>query len=289
VKRTLTEDSSGISPSRRSGTLGLPNALCEIGVIILEMWRTAAALLGLTVSVLAMAMPMATAAASEAPQPIKVRVHLEQDRVVAGQPIKGSVVFTNTTRKAITVDQCATDGWLAVGLSGRVDSHPFGHFLVGCPPSVRLHPGPNRFQVHVITTYASCVQPQPDGSSSPTPLDPWCSVAGPPPLPAGRYVTKVDVVGLTGLTQAPNRIVIHLSSPKNPPRLAPCADVAGAPLPTVAVPNVVGMESGVAAAVLAKLCLNAGYASPVANSVMSEVPTAGSKVAEHSTVTLTTR
>jgi hypothetical protein len=278
-----------VSPNRTVGTPGLPNAFCGIGVIIREMWKSAGALLGLTVSVLASAMPMVLTAASGTPRLIQVRVHLEQDRVVAGQSIKGSVVFTNTTRSAITVDQCATNGWLAVGLSGKVDSHPFAHFVVGCPPSVRLHPGPNRFPVQVITTYASCVQPQPDGSTSPTPLDPWCSVAGPPPLPAGRYVTKVDVVGLSGLTQAPNRIVIHLTSPRNPPPLAPCADVSGSALPSVTVPNVVGVDSGVAAAVLAKACLNAGYASPVGNSVTSEAPIAGSKVAEHSTVVLTTR
>ena len=157
------------------------------------------------------------------------------------------------------------------------------------PTECPAPPGPNRFPVKVITTYASCVQPQPDGSSSPTPLDPWCSVAGPPPLPAGRYVTKIDVVGLTGLTQTSNRIVVHLRPSKNPPRLAPCADVSGAPAPIVTVPNVVGMESGVAAAVLAKACLNVGYASPVGNSVTSEAPFAGSKVAQHSTVTLATR
>ena len=131
-----------VAPNRRSGIPALPK-LSAIGVIIVGMRKSAGALLGLTVSVLAMAMPMEAAAASgPSSQPIKVRVHLEQDRVIAGQPIIGVVVFTNTTRKAITVDQCATDGWLAVGLSGKVDSYPFGHFLIGCPPSVRLHPAP---------------------------------------------------------------------------------------------------------------------------------------------------
>jgi len=114
-------------------------------------------------------------------------------------------------------------------------------------------------------------------------------VAGLPPLPAGSYVTKVDVVGLGGLTQAPNRVVVHLSPPKNPPRLAPCADQPGSPPAPVTVPDVVGASSLGAALVLARACLNAGYASPAGSPVISETPIAGSKVPEHSTVTLTTR
>jgi hypothetical protein len=41
--------------------------------------------------------------------------------------------------------------------------------------------------------------------------------------------------------------------------------------------------------VLAKACLNAVYANPVGSPVTAESPAAGSKVAEHSNVTLTTR
>ena len=48
------------------------------------------------------------------------------------------------------------------------------------------------------------------------------------------------------------------------------------------------MTSPAAASVLAKVCLNAGYASPVGSWVISETPAAGSTVAEHSTVSLTT-
>lgn len=57
----------------------------------------------------------------------------------------------------------------------------------------------------------------------------------------------------------------------------------------VTAPNVVGMNSLAAASKLATVCLNAGYASPVGSRVASQSPIAGSKVAEHSTVTLTTR
>jgi hypothetical protein len=114
-------------------------------------------------------------------------------------------------------------------------------------------------------------------------------VAGPPPLPAGRYATRVDVVGLSGLTGTPNRVVVHLQRPAHPPRLAPCADEPGTRPPPVTVPDVVGANSLAAASVLAKACLNAFYANPVGSPVIAETPPAGAKVAEHSSVTLTTR
>jgi hypothetical protein len=229
------------------------------------------------------------AIAASPSQPVKVRVVLAQHRVVAGHPIKGTVIFTNTTGKRIVVDTCAENGWLEVGLSGRVDSYPFGSTLIACEPTVRLVPGANRFPVTIITSYAGCIQPQPAGGSSSTSSMPTCTVGGPPPLPAGSYHTKVHIVGLTGLTHVQNRVVVNLSTPKNPPRLAPCADQPGkSPVP-VTLPNVVGASSLGAALVLAKACLNAVYANPVGTLVISEAPVAGSKVPEHSTVTLTTR
>ena len=222
---------------------------------------------------------------------IKVHLSLAQHRVVAGQPIKGTVVLINTTTKERTVNTCAKDGWLAVGLSGHVNSYPFGSFEVKCAPSVRLAPGANRFPVTVLTTYAECSQPQP-GDSSVTP-EPICTVSdghvGPPLLPAGRYSTEVHLVGLGGLTNTPNRVVVHLEAPAKPPALAPCAVTPGTVPMKVTVPDVVGYSSSLAALALAKACLNASYADPVGTSVISESPAANSKVPEHSTVTLTTR
>jgi hypothetical protein len=224
--------------------------------------------------------------------PIKVHVSLLTQKVIAGQVIKGTVVLTNTSEKAITVDTCAIDGWLAVGLSGKVNSYPFGHYAVSCAPSVRLKPGINRHPVRIITTYASCTQPEPSGSS-PSPLSPNCTVSrgqmSPPPLPAGTYLTKVDIVGLDGLIRAPNRVVVSLRAPARPPKLGPCAETPATTPTLVTVPDVVGDSSSAAALVLSDACLNAGYASPVGHQVMTEAPTAGSKVPEYSTVTLTTR
>jgi hypothetical protein len=246
--------------------------------------------LSVALTALAGSLPAAAAGASHRP-PIKADITLATRQVVAGHPIKATVVLTNTTHKEIAVDTCAGDGWLAVGLNGRVDSHPFGSFLVGCPPTIRLTPGPNRFPVNVITTYAGCVQPQPAGTS-PSP-EPVCVTAdghlSQPPLPAGRYSTALHVVGLAGLTRAANRVVVTLTAPATTPALAPCADTPGTAPKLVTVPNVVGLSSSVAAFPLASACLNAGYANPVGTRVISESPVAGSQVPEHSSVILTTQ
>ena len=230
-----------------------------------------------------------TAGASTAlSPPIKVHVSLDRHRAVAGQSIKGSVVLTNTTAKDITVETCARNGWLTVGLSGRVNAYSFVHTTIGCLPTTRIVPGPNRFGVTVDTTFTSCTQPQPAGNP-PTPTSPTCTVSGLPPLPGGRYSTTVDVVGLTGLTQRPNRVVVELDSPKHPSPLAPCADQPNATPRSVTVPNVLGESELIAALVIAKACLNAVYASPVGTRVISESPMPGSMVSEHSKVTLGTR
>jgi len=180
-----------------------------------------------------------------------------------------------------------------VGLTGRVDSDPFfGSLLITCPPSIRLVPGPNRFPVKVITTYGGCIQPQPSGTA-PSPIVPYCTAdkngTGAPPLPAGQYSTKFHVVGLDGMTQPPNRVVVTLDAPTQTPTLAPCAETPGTAPKLVTVPNVVGLSSPVAAFPLASGCLNAGYANPVGTQVISESPVAGSQVPEYSSVILTTR
>ncbi len=200
------------------------NRFRTICVTLGMMSRGPRALVGLTLSTFIMGSFTVTATASGSP-PHRIEVHviLVQHRAVAKQAIAGTVILTNTTASVVTVDTCASDGWLAVGLSGQVNSYPFGQLLVGCSATVRLAPGPNRFPVRVITTYAGCVQPQPAGGSHPTPDFPWCTVAGSPPLPEGRYVTKVNIVGPSGLTQAPNRVALQLKSPKKPPPLVPCA------------------------------------------------------------------
>lgn len=225
-------------------------------------------------------------------QPVEVHLTLTAHRVVAGHPIKGTVVLTNTSDRVLTVNTCAVNGWLAVGLSGHGAPQSFFHTAVGCQPSVRLQPGTHRFHVIVPTTYTTCAQAEPAGNA-PSPSFPNCTVSNgkqiPPPLPAGKYSTVVQLVGLDGETRAPNKVVVTLSTPAKPPALAPCAVVSGTATPTVTVPNVVGLSSSLAALSLAHACLNTSYASPVGTRVTAEAPAAGSKVVEHSTVILTTQ
>jgi hypothetical protein len=90
---------------------------------------------------------------------ITIRITLDRTRVVAGTSIKGTAVLTNTTSKAMLVQQCAADGWLAVGLVSKAIGFNPVWSEIACPPSLLLAPGPNRFPVKVITTYGSCLQP----------------------------------------------------------------------------------------------------------------------------------
>ena len=82
-------------------------------------------------------------ASASSSAPITVRVALHPSRVVAGQPIKGTVVFTNTTSREIAVESCAANGWLQAGLEGRRVRPQPSSTVVACPPSIRLVPGAN--------------------------------------------------------------------------------------------------------------------------------------------------
>jgi hypothetical protein len=143
--------------------------------------------------------------------PIQVRVVLQHNRVVAGQPIKGTVTLTNTSSNDITVQSCARNGWLQVGLKGRGYTFRASTTLIACPPSVRLIPGGNRFAVTVHTTYQACSQAGWESVTSPP-----CRSTGPPPLPAGMYSTSVFILGLAHETQAPRAITVTLLRPPEP-------------------------------------------------------------------------
>ena len=157
-----------------------------------------------------------SAKGESAKSPITIRIKLDQTRVMAGVPIKGTAVLTNTGPKRMLVQQCAIDGWLEVGLANKTTPFSPGFFEVECPPSVVLAPGPNRFPVTVLTTYESCLQPggqavvfvpkclSTDQTGSSTAL---------PPLPAGRYTAKVVTVGLPRHTAVSNSVGVTLQSP----------------------------------------------------------------------------
>lgn len=154
--------------------------------------------------------------------PVEVRVALHRSRVVAGQPIKGTVVLTNTTSAIITVHSCAQNGWLQIGLRGHGYTYQASSTPIACPPSIHLASGANRFPVTVLTTYQHCLQP---GGDPVTSLPP-CLSTGPPPLPAGKYFTTVIVMGLSHMTQRARAVTVTLLTPmeqtKSPPSAPEC-------------------------------------------------------------------
>jgi hypothetical protein len=151
------------------------------------------------------------------------RVLLDRARAVAGEPVKGVVLLTDTTKKPVTVETCAADGWLEVGLEGHNVAFGASSLLIGCKPSVRIWPGVNRFPITILTTYMSCVPP---GSQSigPTTI---CVPAGKsrlptgalseayaePALPPGTYHTKVILVGLPPASVPP--VAVVLTAPRH--------------------------------------------------------------------------
>ncbi len=143
--------------------------------------------------------------------PVTIHISLDQTRVAAGTSINGQAVLTNTTSKSITVEQCAWDGWLWVGLeNNRIQFKPAVE-TVACAPTVRLVPGANRFPITVMTTYQICTQ---SGGRSTTNVPPCSGTSGMPLLPAGTYKTKVVVSGLPSSRAVPPSIEVVLIAPR---------------------------------------------------------------------------
>ena len=138
--------------------------------------------------------------------PLSLAITLDHTLVTAGTPIKGTAVFTNRTGSPITVDACAADGWLDVGLSNHTITYNPANPLIACTPTVQLAPGVTRTPVTVMTTYQGCTQSAPG-----TPEYPPCNPDGLPPLPAGTYHTVVITSGLPAGTPAPNIITVALN------------------------------------------------------------------------------
>jgi hypothetical protein len=130
--------------------------------------------------------------------PVRVQVILENHKTLAGSPINAIVILTNTASIPITVHACSADHWLQVGLKGdRFAYQPLPSPVI-CATRVQLHPGPNRFDTTVVTTYQRCI-----AGGQPTASTPTCEgTMTVPPLPAGRYVTSVFIAGLSHLTTA---------------------------------------------------------------------------------------
>jgi hypothetical protein len=137
--------------------------------------------------------------------PLSLRITLQHTRVTAGLPIKGTAVFTNRSGDPITVEACAADGWLDVGLANKHISYRPANVAIACPPTVQLATGVTRLPITVATTFEGCAQ------SASAPEFPTSCPGGPAPLPAGSYYTVVVTSGLPAGTPAPDVIAVTLT------------------------------------------------------------------------------
>jgi hypothetical protein len=140
--------------------------------------------------------------------PLSIRIQLGQTRVTTGQTIKGFAVITNNTSKRITVETCARSGWIQVGLANKTITYDPVWLTVACAPTIQLKPGVNKFPIQVITKFQRC------GGRPVTVNDPPCTPKSGPPLPAGRYSTKVATLGLPAGTPTPPAVAVTLVAPK---------------------------------------------------------------------------
>jgi hypothetical protein len=141
---------------------------------------------------------------------VRVDMVLSHHKVVAGTPINGTVTLTDTTSHPITVHACPSETFVWVGLKGNGYSfHRPDVVMCGLkgPRTVQLHPGANRIGVTVLTTYQMCVT----GGPSPSKSIPVCR-GNAPPLPAGRYVTSVFMVGVPHVRATVPQQVVSLTS-----------------------------------------------------------------------------
>ena len=151
--------------------------------------------------------------ASRKPSPVEIRLVLSTTQVVAGTPIRAEALLRNTTGRTITVNTCAADGWLFVGLTNNRVSYNAFRFLMACSPTVHLRPGVNRFAVSISTRFQGCTETL----SEATPQLPACIPPETmPPLPVGRYTTKVVTFGLPHGTQLPSPIRVTLLATPTP-------------------------------------------------------------------------
>jgi hypothetical protein len=147
-----------------------------------------------------------TTSGTVAATPVEIRLVLDETRVIAGRPIHGEALITNTTSRTITVETCSEDGWVSVGLTHGLYSSMPGNPLIACPPSVHLSPGLTRLPVSISTDFERCTQ----SAGQATSQLPVCTSGGLPPLPPGQYLTRTVLAGLPKGTPLPPAIKVTL-------------------------------------------------------------------------------
>jgi hypothetical protein len=234
LEHLLSEpERAGGSQSARRGQLGSwPHRLTVVAVaaVILAVFFVPFPHVSLFKRLVAPA-KVSTPTGTAALAPVEIQLVLDRTQVTAGTPIRGEARLTNTTGRAITVETCASNGWLSVGLTNAQVSYDPATVGNVCGPTVRLSPGLNRIPIVISSSFLACTQT----SSQATPQLPVCTSQGEPPLPAGQYLTKIVTTGLPAGTRLPSAIKVRLLAtatklsacqagqlaPGNGPRLSP--------------------------------------------------------------------
>jgi hypothetical protein len=149
-----------------------------------------------------------------------VRIALDRDVAPAGSFLGGTASFVNSTGRPIILGSCTAlglGGLIEVGLENQQVEFdpPMLAPLVGCNggSTVGLPAGTSKVRFDISTTSLGC-QPRSVVGFQPTPQHPLCLAGNAmPPLPAGRYVTKVILRDLPPNTPAPAPVNVELTPP----------------------------------------------------------------------------
>jgi hypothetical protein len=141
---------------------------------------------------------------------VQMTLHLDATTTPAnGQPIKGYITIFNETGRRILLRNTACDSWIGVGLTNAHVSYDLASGLVLCAGSY-LPEGTSHTPISVQTQYQQCSENRVGQPGSPPCIGPDDNM---PPLPAGRYQTKVEIQNITRTIPAPAPITIDLTKP----------------------------------------------------------------------------
>lgn len=139
---------------------------------------------------------------SETHRGVTIRLSIDKNREVAGTAIRGLLVVVNRTGHSITVRSCPADGTFEVGLGDEQIPFEPVNGAVACTTVLRR--GVTRIPVELSTLYEGCgVTGQPRCRKGREPV---------PPLPAGQYLTSVDLAGMPRAVE-PTPLVVTVLAP----------------------------------------------------------------------------
>ena len=144
-----------------------------------------------------------------APRGLTDRLVLEQTRVTAGTPIKGTLVVTYRGRAPINLNHHCRPQYAVAVTNHRFQQAP-GFFSFCLPAPFIIKPGENRLAVTVYTTYLECSEV----ASQATKSSPACLHGREvmPSLPPGRYEAVLVGDGLPLPAPAPVSVILTPAS-----------------------------------------------------------------------------